>query len=270
MLDLVNKTYDSIGNIEQSLGFEKGTLYRRAKSWTCANVVQSFKSASSNGQQFAGHNYAPGQYGNLKHYGAHEHCSLRNGRCTVVGDPSGHIGLSMQCAHPTQFTLHGSPGYEGFSKPYLQSRHQCYSTEGQPRKLRRLLSLGVSTLKSYVNGPGSSGMNDASDPREIMEHGRLFVPGVLFHVRRFPLEENLIKKAKPADVALVKNADEGSFLTTSESSTSQMKHIVIKSRGPQERFKKIVLSKTLLSDHSLASYKDAITDASRSNRNAGF
>ncbi|XP_024539564.1 uncharacterized protein LOC112349404 [Selaginella moellendorffii] len=110
------------------------------------------------------------------------------------------------------------------------------------------------------------------DPKEAMEMERLYVPGLLYHILRKPLQpELLLELALPAaassDDEKQRSESQETSRRTSKSSPKQktkqpqFQHIVVRGDDPTSRFKRIVLSSTLLSDHGCHQYKESIQDA---------
>ena len=79
-----------------------------------------------------------------------------------------------------------------------------------------------------------------SKTKDFMPQRRLYVPGLLCHILRQPLPPG-------------SNA--------SESGSRKFTHIVMKGVNPKARFGRIVLSNTMLSDHSCPAYIDAVVDS---------
>lgn len=73
---------------------------------------------------------------------------------------------------------------------------------------------------------------------------RLFVPGILYHIIRQPLPPS---RQMPT---AVRPHQEGN-----------VRHTVVRGTDPNSRFRRIVLSSTMLSDHSSPAYVDGIVDA---------
>lgn len=244
MMGLVNSTQSTLGNVEQALGCERGSFYQQAKSLSYAAMMNSFRGGMYRGQQ--------GMHGPPHHY-----------------------------------SMHGPPGYYGMPGPPGQ--------HGPPRILSGLLSLGATAIGSYFGTPGNRDQaqiasvsletNDSTTSASIaiMKIERLFVPGILYHVTRKPIEErddssslvkeNLSDLVIEADrLSLVETASDGvvekSKLPEHEQKRKTeiskgpiaMKHGILKGSDPTSRFMKIVLSKSMLSDHSLVAYKEAMKD----------
>jgi hypothetical protein len=102
---------------------------------------------------------------------------------------------------------------------------------------------------------------------------RLTVPGILYHIRRIPIEEDntsslsirdrvsqLVTDTKKITVSQSKIT---SNKVAEKSVSASVRHTVVKGLNPKSRFRKIILSKSLLSDHTLGAYKDGIKDALR-------
>jgi hypothetical protein len=82
-----------------------------------------------------------------------------------------------------------------------------------------------------------------SEPKDVLLYRRLFVPGVLCHILRQPL---------PPGTTLANAGEIGPRKFT---------HVVMKGMDPNARFSRIVLSNTMLSDHSCPAYVDAVVDS---------
>lgn len=80
-----------------------------------------------------------------------------------------------------------------------------------------------------------------SSNNEFLRKRRLFTPGSLYHIIRHTLQPDQIKVNDPRKV----------------------RHTVMKATDPNARFSRIVLSSTMLSDHSAPAYVDALEDASQ-------
>ena len=122
-----------------------------------------------------------------------------------------------------------------------------------------------------VNEPASSNTSTVKSDGAPIKPCSLVVPGILYHIRRAPIEEantsssssrgrssQLVADAKK--ITAVESKITSKRVTEKDISTS-MRHNVIKGLNPKSRFRKIILSKSLLSDHSLGAYKDGIKDA---------
>lgn len=115
-----------------------------------------------------------------------------------------------------------------------------------------------------------------------MEGGRLFVPGILYHITRKSIEEKEDSSINGSDLSNLlietgglrlkesnsthpikngKNAEEESKSKGQKGKVPiTARHTIIKGSEPASRFMKIVLSKSMLSDHSLVAYKGGIQD----------
>lgn len=106
--------------------------------------------------------------------------------------------------------------------------------------------IAVKAIVSVANGPSFS--------KQELEKRRVFVPGVLYHIRRQKMKREervtaLPAPAKPYDPE------------TDPPRGSKYKHYVICGTDPSSRFSRIILSRTLLSDHGCFNIRDGILDA---------
>ncbi|KAG0556717.1 hypothetical protein M758_11G071800 [Ceratodon purpureus] len=82
-----------------------------------------------------------------------------------------------------------------------------------------------------------------SKTKDNLLQRRLYVPGTLFHILRQPLPPGL------------------TLANAGESGPRKFTHVVMKGIDPNARFSRIVLSNTMLSDHSTPAYIDAVVDS---------
>ncbi|KAI5059894.1 hypothetical protein GOP47_0024314 [Adiantum capillus-veneris] len=260
MLGLVNSTNAALGNVEQALGYARGTFFQQAKSLSYASMMESFRASVARGRQgppvyFSG---PPGHYGTVGHYGPPGH----------TGPPGVH-GPPLPYGYPGHYGPLGSSGYPDVGNPYSTTSLQPYGVGSpRPQNLTQWISYGASALSSYLNTPGNSDTSGAAASREFMEGGRLFVPGILYHIKRSPLETSMAIEVNRLTAAEGVSREVASRSTEENSSSNTpapipVRHSVVKGLNPKSRFMKIVLSKSLLSDHSLVLYKDGIKDAIR-------
>lgn len=275
MLGLVNTTNSALGNVERALGYESGTFFQQAKSFGFAAMraglfrgrpgPSGFGGPPGPGGQFfgLGHHGPPGQYGPAMHHG-----------------PSGYYGSPWQ---------YGSSGYQNGPNQIFSGGSPHNGMQGpRPQNAAGWISHGASAISSYLKTSGNTDQTQESSSivassRDFMEGGRLFVPGILFHVKRMAPEGSgslaLALSSGPPGLATETNGSsssgdlvaassrrvngENSSRSNSEAGTAPapMRFTIIKASDPKSRFSKIVLSKTLLSDHSLVAYKDCIKEA---------
>ena len=78
-----------------------------------------------------------------------------------------------------------------------------------------------------------------------LERRRLFVPGLLYHIRRHKIrkEDRVTVPARPGD------------------EISKFRHTISKGTDMASRFDRIILSSTVLSDHSCYKYEEGLLDA---------
>lgn len=93
-----------------------------------------------------------------------------------------------------------------------------------------------------------------------LEARRLFVPGRLYHIRRQKVKrEDRMATGIPVPARPFRAGEEAPR-------GSKYKHFVVCSTDAASRFGRIVLSRTLLSDHGCFSIRDGILDAMQSCR----
>ncbi|MCO5582503.1 hypothetical protein L7F22_036400 [Adiantum nelumboides] len=255
MLGLVNSTNAALGNVEQALGYARGTFFQQAKSLSYASMMQSFRASVARPQQGpSGYGGPPGHYGIAGHFG-----------------PPGYPNAPGAYGPPSQYGYsgqYGLPGHPDAGNPYGAYLQPYGVGSPRPQNLTQWISYGASALGSYLSTSGNLNVS-AGTSRECHEGGRLFVPGILYHVKRSSLETNMaaVDNRLTAPVGVNPQAPRQSSEETVSSNTStgaaslSVRHDVIKGLNPKARFMKIVLSKSLLSDHSLVAYKDGIKDA---------
>jgi hypothetical protein len=100
----------------------------------------------------------------------------------------------------------------------------------------------------------ASAQETLKEGRELLQQKRLYVPGILYHVIRSPLEpgEN-VPDGVPVKVDFSKEAEQDSFY----------KYMIIRGDDPSSRFQKIVLSGSLISDHLCAGLEEGIASATK-------
>ncbi|KAH7284902.1 hypothetical protein KP509_33G001800 [Ceratopteris richardii] len=239
LLNLVNSTNAALGHADRALGYTQGTLYQKLKSASYAAFVSSFRaSVSGNRQPGPLYNFPPAQFGISQPYGPRGYAEPHHSY-----NPGGYHGAPNHCG-PSSF----SP---------------CNMEGTPPGSLPGWVAIGSSILSSYLNSPGSDSMDTVLIDGESMVNGRLFVPGILFHIKRSQVETGRERGRASAKEVRVESDSPGS---DTGSAPISMRHYVIKGWDPRGIIMKIVLSKSLLSDHSLVSYRDAIKDAIRWNQ----
>ncbi|KAG0623950.1 hypothetical protein M758_3G213300 [Ceratodon purpureus] len=106
--------------------------------------------------------------------------------------------------------------------------------------------IAAKAIMSIARGPSVS--------RQELEKRRLFVPGVLYHIRRQKIKREERMTALPAPARPYDPETEAPR-------GSKYKHYVICGTDPSSRFGRIILSSTLLSDHGCFNIRDGILDA---------
>lgn len=84
-----------------------------------------------------------------------------------------------------------------------------------------------------------------------LERRRLFVPGLVYHIRRHKIkkEDRVMVPARPGD------------------EISKFRHTISKGTDMASQFNRIILSSTVLSDHSCYKYEEGLLDALKILRN---
>ena len=106
--------------------------------------------------------------------------------------------------------------------------------------------IAAKAIAAVAAGPSAS--------RLELENRRLFVPGILYHIRRQKIKreermKHLPVPARPYDPE------------TDPPRGSKYRHSVVRGTDSSSRFGRIILSSTLLSDHGCFNYRDGILDA---------
>nr|XP_024381806.1 uncharacterized protein LOC112285327 isoform X2 [Physcomitrium patens] len=127
---------------------------------------------------------------------------------------------------------------EGSSLPNVK----MYDSDTSPE-------IAAKAIVAVANEPGAS--------RQELEKRRLFVPGVLYHIRRQKIKREERMTALPIPAR--------PFIAGQEAPRgSKYKYRVICGTDPSARFSRIIISKNLISDHSCYNIRDSILDALKS------
>lgn len=138
---------------------------------------------------------------------------------------------------------------------------------------------GVAATAVAVNAAASASNKDG------LVNCRLYVPGSLYHIVREPSQQNPSNQMGPAlqqnlkqdDMHLQKESKLGEGDSSKQSkskdgtgsktqqgsvaTTPKFTHTVVKGTDPKSRFNRIVLSNSLINDHTTPSYVEALVDA---------
>ncbi|KAG0622246.1 hypothetical protein M758_3G083600 [Ceratodon purpureus] len=95
---------------------------------------------------------------------------------------------------------------------------------------------------------------------EELERRRLYVPGVLYHIKRLRRYGER-RMSLPTSPKALQGA-------SGEDSSSAPMYVVVRGMDPKERFGRIIVSRTIISDHSCPSYLQGISGALSSCSNA--
>lgn len=106
--------------------------------------------------------------------------------------------------------------------------------------------IAAKAIMSIAKGPSAS--------RQELEKRRVFVPGILYHIRRQKLKKEERMTALPVPARPYDPEKD-------PPRASKYKHYIICGTDPSARFGRIILSSTLLSDHGCYSIRDGILDA---------
>lgn len=82
---------------------------------------------------------------------------------------------------------------------------------------------------------------------EELEKRRLFVPGILYHIKRLR-QHREGRMSLPTSPGKLIQAHEEAFKSL------ESKYVVVRGVNPKERFGRIIVSKTMISDHSCPRY----------------
>lgn len=102
--------------------------------------------------------------------------------------------------------------------------------------------IAAQAIVAVAEGPAES--------KQELERRRVFVPGNLYHIRR--REVTILGPPVPA-----KPFEEGKDAPRN----SKYKYHVIRGSDPTSRFRRIILSTTMLSDHGCYNIRDGLLDA---------
>ncbi|KAL3692113.1 hypothetical protein R1sor_005764 [Riccia sorocarpa] len=90
----------------------------------------------------------------------------------------------------------------------------------------------------------------AKEKRALLEQNRLYAPGILYHVIRRPLtDDEKLPKDNPKEKKKKKKSSEP---------TPTYRCLVIRGNDPSSRFERIVMSHTIIDDHSLPSLQTSL------------
>ncbi|KAJ7523940.1 hypothetical protein O6H91_18G069400 [Diphasiastrum complanatum] len=247
MIELVKSTHATLKQVEPALGLESGYLFGQAKKYGYAALV-----AATNGVA----------------------CSLQKAQ-------QGEHGVNAQKA--ANWLTYGAAATESVLS--IASRGVSGLTS---------LSIGSPSTESV------STVETEEATREVLEMSRLVVPGMLFHIIRRPLkpEEEIIpavvsmqmdlevppvntanacslaskSEITPMDsqenspvlenaIETFKSSEDGKGESSKTKLEVRHRCTVVRGDEPSSRFKRIVLSSSLLSDHSLLNYRECLSNS---------
>ncbi len=92
-----------------------------------------------------------------------------------------------------------------------------------------------------------------------LERQRHYIPGILYHIMRKQSEAE--SSYSSTTVHAPPHVCQNSLKAPTKMSAAQLRYVVIRATDPTSRFGRIVLSNTILSDHSCFQYIEGMSDA---------
>eukprot|EP00249_Psilotum_nudum_P003658 c17117_g1_i1 orf=177-1667(-) len=197
---------------------------------------------------------------------------LRTGWAQIPMNIGSKTRKMLELAQATSSSVRQVESAFGYEQGHFYKQAKTYVSSW---KVAGLISRGVTAIseltapidnqkaKAFQVTASPSFMDHSSSEALVM--GRLFVPGILYHVTRKPLQDShdhpdndMVDEHQQKDIT---NDQERMPNLEVSKPQKRVKHTVIRGDDPKSRFKKIVLSTCMFSDHTLRYYKDAIEDA---------
>ncbi|CAM6089926.1 unnamed protein product [Calypogeia fissa] len=203
IVDLAQNSVSFIGLIEPALNYEKGELVKQVKEQGFSAFKGLADSLALGWAKVAEGNYGPG-----------------------AKQAASFLTDGALAAH-TQLSAKGKKMVDNMNDAIM---HQMQLIEHDSRP-------GAAVTASSM--AANARATNVREGRDVLEQNRLFVPGILYHVIRRPLQpEEKLPEELPVGVGTSKGAEK----------ETRYKHIVIRGYNPSSRFQRIVLSTSFVAD----------------------